>query len=91
MGVLSLWQGEEDSGPFSELAFDPKCPAMRLDEMLDNGQAQAGPTQLPEAGLIHPIEALGDPGKVPGGNTNTRIFHGDFDEITMMVKSHHFA
>jgi len=91
MGALSLGQGEEDPGPFSKLAFDLKCPAMCLDEMLNNGQAQAGPAQLPEAGLIHPIEALGNPGKVPGGDTDARIFHGDFDEITVMVKSHHFA
>lgn len=50
---------------------------MRLRDVLDNRQAEAGAAEFAAAGLVHPIETLKEAGVVLAGNTAAGILHGD--------------
>ena len=45
-------------------ALDGNPAAVDLDDMLDDGKPEAGAPELPAPGLVHPVEALKDPGQV---------------------------
>src|SRR5579863_1529966 len=52
---------EVECGSGAKLAFGPDPAAVRLHDVLDNGQSQPGSPRLARPGLVDAIEALKDP------------------------------
>ena len=48
---------------------------MALDNMLDNGQAQAGAAGLARPAAVNPVKSLGQPRQVFGSNPRTRVLN----------------
>src|SRR5712691_7100670 len=72
-------QGDAHRGAPLDLALDVELATVRGDEMLDDGQAEAGAAQLARTGLVHAIEALGDAGQISGGNAGAGVLDRDDD------------
>ena len=53
-------QGE--SAAFSQFALHGHTAAVGLSDVLDDGQTQAGATELAAARLVHPVELFEPPG-----------------------------
>jgi len=60
-------------------ALHPDAPAMHFDDVLGDGQAQAGAASLARARRVHAIEALEDARLVRGGDADAGIGHGEDD------------
>src|SRR5262245_23111589 len=58
-------QPDLEARALSELAGHPDAAAVVLRDVLDDRQAEPGPTGLARTGTVHSVEALEDPGKVP--------------------------
>src|SRR5262249_6250619 len=56
-------------------AFDSHLPALRLDEVLDDGQPEPRPTGLAGAPGVRPVEALEDALAVPRLDPRARVDH----------------
>ena len=84
-GTLGLGEGGDRSGrqvdreraADAERAFDGHAAAMRLHDVLDDRQAQAGAAELAAAGPIDAVEPLEDPREVLGGDAAAAIGDGD--------------
>ena len=59
--------------------LSPYPAAMGGDQLFHDGQADAGPTVFPGAGLLSPVEALKDKGEILGGDAFTGIRQGQLD------------
>src|SRR3990172_7233680 len=57
-GLGAAREGEAEGGALAEGALDLDAPPQPLDQVLDDGQAQAGAPALAGAGGVHPVEAL---------------------------------
>ena len=55
-------QKDGESAAFARLAFDGQPALMAVDDVLDDGQAQAGAALFPAALDVHPVEPLGQAG-----------------------------
>src|SRR5262245_26674701 len=55
--------GEEqgEAAAASRLGFDVQAAPVPVDDVLHDGEAEAGPAELPGAGRIDPVEPLGQP------------------------------
>ena len=67
-------------GPASGLALDPHLAAVGLDDVLDDGQAKAGPAGVARAGFVQAVEALEDALAGVGGNPRAVVRHADADD-----------
>ncbi len=54
-------QGDAEDGAFTELAFDGDAAVHPFENVLNNGEAEAGATDGARAGFIDAIETLEDP------------------------------
>src|SRR5205814_4092983 len=70
---------EEDAhgSALGEDAAGLDAPTMRLDEVLDDGQAEPGASLLARAAGVGPVEALENAGQVLGPDPRARVRHGD--------------
>src|SRR5439155_13270930 len=69
-------------GSSLDLAVDVEPASVRGDEMLDDGQAEAGPAQLARTGLVHAVETLGDPWQISSRNAGAGVLDRDDDAPT---------
>ena len=59
--------------PTPRRAFDRDVAVVGLDDVLDDGQAQAGAAQLAAAGPVDAVESLEDPRQVLAGDAAAAI------------------
>jgi hypothetical protein len=59
-GDLSERQLDAERRPFAHAAFDVHLAAVRLDDVLDDGEAEAGAAFVPRAAFVDAVEALED-------------------------------
>src|SRR5687767_2646146 len=72
--------GREVAGEGAATAFhalDLEPPAMAVQRVLDDRQAEPGAARLARAARIHSIEALGEPRQMLRGDSGTGIAHGE--------------
>src|SRR5271157_6266875 len=72
-------QGEVEDGAFAEFAFGPDASAVGQDDVLDDGQAEAGAAGLAGTGFVDAVEALKDAIEVFGGDAGAEVLDGEFD------------
>src|SRR4051794_37036976 len=58
---------------------------MRLDNMFDNGEAEAGAALLAGTAAVHPVEAFEDAFEAVGGNARALIDDADFYLLILLV------
>src|SRR2546429_9777825 len=70
---------EEDAhgSAFGEGAAGLDAPTMRLDEVLDDGQAEPGAALFARAARVGAVESLEDAGQVIGPYPRAGVGHGD--------------
>src|SRR5437879_3922076 len=74
---------EKDGGTASELTFGFHAAAVRLHEMLYDGEAQSSAPLVPRSAGVHAIEALENARQMIGGDTAAGV--GDTDEDTAAI------
>src|SRR5258706_7773738 len=70
---LELREKDRKPAALAQFAFQFQGTAMTADDMLDDGEPQPGAAQIPRAGGIHPIEALGKPRQMPAVDAFTLV------------------
>jgi hypothetical protein len=70
-------QSEVKRNAFAKNALSPDAPAVGLDDVLDDGETQAGSARLARASLVDTIEALKDALQVFRGNAGPKILHSE--------------
>src|SRR5438876_7928627 len=65
-GQIDDRQMNREDGAFSERAVDLEQAPMMIDDMLHDGEAEAGAAKLARAGGVDPVEALREPRDVLG-------------------------
>src|SRR2546421_12702896 len=65
------------------------APPMRLDEVLDDGQAEPGAALLARAAGVGAVEALENAGQVLGRYPRPRVGHGDVDAPSLATVHRH--
>ena len=58
------------------------------DEVLDDGQAEAGSPRLARPGLVHAVEALEDPLQIRLGKAAAFVLNGDDDVVVRLHRRH---
>src|SRR5262245_18535758 len=78
--------GEEDAdrGALAEGARDGEGAAVGLDDVLDDGEAEAGAAELARACLVDAEEALRETRQVLGGNADAAVLDRDLDHPRML-------
>src|ERR1043166_8290798 len=66
-------RGDAHGGPALALALDLELAAVGAHQVLDDGEPEPGASELARAGLVHAVEALGDPRQVFGGNADSGV------------------
>src|SRR5579883_3649726 len=61
LGSLSNRQVNGEDRPLAQLAFDLQQAPVVIDNMFNDREPEAGATELPGAGRVDPVEALGQP------------------------------
>ena len=69
--------GEKESAAVAEFAFDPDLAAVGLDDVFDDGEAEAGAALVAGAGAIDAIEAFEDAALCFGWNARAVVGNGD--------------
>ena len=72
-------QREVEVSAVAQFAFGPDASAVGLDDVLDDGQAQAGAAGLAGAGFVNAVEALEDAVEVLGGDAGAEVLDGELD------------
>jgi hypothetical protein len=65
--------------PVPGAALHPNLAALRLDDMLDDGEPEAGAALLARPRLVHPVEALENPRLGLRGQPRAVVTHADLD------------
>src|SRR6266849_4249419 len=78
-GGVEDGDGEVELRAAADFAFDPDAAAMHFDDVLGDGEAQAGAAELAGARSVDAIEALEDARLVGGGDANAGIGDGEDD------------
>ncbi len=78
-------EAKADLGTPVQLALDDQLATVRFYQVLDDGQAEAGPAQLPGSCLIRSVEALRDPGQILGRDADAGVGHRDFDNLVLWL------
>src|SRR5262249_1757482 len=73
-------QREGERGPLADVALDPDPPALQLDELLGQGQAEPRPLLLPGVVPADLAELLEDGRLVPGRDPDARVADGNRDD-----------
>src|SRR5260370_36281916 len=76
-GGVEDGDGEVELRAAADFAFDPDAAAMHFDDVLGDGEAQAGAAELAGARGVDAIEALEDARLVGGGDANAGIGDGE--------------
>ncbi len=71
------WQGEGKAAPLARRALHPELPAVQLDELFGQRQAQARPFPLLRVHAADLLELLKDPLLVLWGDADARVPHRD--------------
>ena len=74
-------QGKAKSRPIVQLAIDFDRAAESIQQMLDDGQAEAGAADGPVPGFVGAIETVEDTGQVFGGDADAGILDGEVDPL----------
>ena len=74
-------QGEVELGAVAEFALGPDAAAVGLDDVLDDGEAEAGAAGFTGAGLVHTVESLEDAVEVLGGDAGAEVLDSELDGI----------
>ena len=69
-------------------ALDPDPATVKLDDVLHDGEAQAGSTRVAGAPLVDPIETLEDVRYIRFGDTGTRVTYADLNRIGQRTQAH---
>src|ERR1039458_259308 len=72
-------QREVEGCAGAEFAFGPDAAAVGQDDVLDDGQAEAGAAGLAGACFVDAVEALEDAIEVLGGDAGAEVLDGEFD------------
>ncbi|EAU64887.1 hypothetical protein STIAU_5392 [Stigmatella aurantiaca DW4/3-1] len=67
------WKKNYENTAYIRLAFHLYFALHGAQEVLDDGQAQAGSPHVPAATFVHPVEALEDAGQVLGLDAHARV------------------
>src|SRR5690348_17104242 len=78
-GILRHRQGEAYGRAASRLAVDVQLAPVGDDEVLDDRQPEAGAAELPRAGPVDPVEALGDARQVGPRDADAGVGHAELD------------
>src|SRR5712691_1687414 len=78
-GGVEDGDGEMELGAAADFAFDPDAAAVHFDDVLGDGEAQAGAAELAGARSVDAIEALEDARLVGGGDADAGIGDGEDD------------
>ena len=78
-GARVLREGEIESGAVAGFAGRPDPAAVALDDVLDNGESEAGAALLARAGLVHAVEALENAFEGFRRYARAVILNGDLD------------
>src|SRR5437879_845837 len=70
-------------------ALDVEAAAVAVDDVLDDGEAQPGATQLARARGVDAVEALGEPRQMVGGDAVALVADGDGDPALAGRTRHH--
>ena len=54
---------------------------MAVDHVLDDGEAEAGAAELARAGIVDPVEALGEARQMRGGNAVALVADRDREPV----------
>src|ERR1051325_1415768 len=76
-----LDDGEAEAG----LAGDAEPAAVTENDMLDDGEAEAGAADLTAPPGIDPVEALGQPRDVLGGDAVALVGHAQRDQVRIFL------
>ena len=83
------WQREVEGGAAAQFAFCPDASAVGQDDVLDDGQTEAGAARLARARFINAIEALEDAGEVFAGDAGAEVADGELDlggDLALIVR-----
>jgi len=77
--ILVVGEGKEDAecASFAGHTVDFDAAPVDLNDVLDNGEPQAGSADLPAPGLVHPVKALKETGEVLFFNADALVTHLD--------------
>ena len=83
---FSLCEQDGEGCALADFAYDPDLAAMRLDNVFDDGQSQAGAAEFAVAGRIAPVEALEQARQMLGCDPCPEILHldGDFFSVALL-------
>src|SRR4029077_6943418 len=74
-------QVDLDRSAFAQPAHGGHAPSVRLGEVLNDGQAEAGSTVGAGPTCVGAVEALEDAGQMIGGNARAGVAHGPYDPV----------
>ena len=77
-------EGEDEFGTYALCADDINMFVVGLDDLLDDGQAQAGPFLVLPAGQIRFVEALPDLVQLLAGDPDPVVLHRDEDLVVFL-------
>src|SRR5687767_14930872 len=75
--------GEKESAAVAEFALDPDFAAVGLDDVFDDGEAEAGAALVAGAGAIDTVEAFEDAALRFGRNAGAIVGDGDGGALTI--------
>ena len=79
-------QNDADGRAVRDSALDAQPAAVREDNVLDDGQLQAGAAQFARPGLVHPVEALGESRDVRLGDAVAGVGNRDLKPVSLGVR-----
>ena len=74
-------KGKGESGATVSFAFDAHIPALRKDQMLDDGEAKAGAAEFAGARLIDSVKPFKEPRQILSRNAYAGIVNIDLHGI----------
>ena len=72
-------QGEVELRAVAEFALSPEAATVSLEDVLDDGEAEAGAAGFAGAGLVNAVKPLEDAMEVFRGDAGAKILHSEFN------------
>src|SRR5258706_8066603 len=82
------WKQDAESAAFAELRLQLDAAAVRLDDLLGDGQPQAGALGLAREQVVAAVEALEDPLAVLGADAGAVVLDFDGDAPSRAARAH---